>query len=100
MTHYIAILVAAESGQWRALFPDVPECEATGYGLVRAKEAAAACLERHAKASGSRLPPPRTLNEIEGDEEWLIRNRVDFGKAIITIVPWPDDPFGRILGHG
>ena len=52
MTHYIAILVEAHSGQWRAMFPDVPDCEALGYGLANVKRAAAENLKRY-----SSLPP-------------------------------------------
>ncbi|HEV8390598.1 MAG TPA: hypothetical protein VGQ35_12180 [Dongiaceae bacterium] len=94
MTHYIAIFVAAESGGWRALFPDVPDCEAEAYGLARAKDAAATSLVQHAKASGGVLPSPRTLEEIERDGPWLSQNGIDLSKAIVTIVPWPDGPFG------
>lgn len=39
------------------------------------------------------LPLPRALDEVERDEEWLIRNRVDFGKAIVTIVSCSGEPF-------
>jgi predicted RNase H-like HicB family nuclease len=98
MTHYIAILVAAESGQWRALFPDVPECKAYGYGVLGTKQAAAISLNQHAKTSGA-LPLPRTLEEIEKDEDWLIRNGVNFAKAIVTIVPWPGDPSPKTQGN-
>ena len=97
MTHYIAILIAGERGQWRALIPDVPECEAVGTGLMRAKKAAAESLARAAKGKGGALPLPRTLAEIENDEAWLIRNGVDFDRAIVTIVPWPSDP--TTVGH-
>ena len=99
MTHYIAILVAAESGQWRALFPDVPECNAYGYGVLGTKQAAATSLNQHAKASSGALPLPRTLEEIQQDEAWLIRNGVNFAKAIVTIVPWPGDPFQGTQGN-
>jgi hypothetical protein len=99
MTHYIAILVADNGGQWRALIPDVPECEATAAGLVRAKKAAAESLVRAAQGNGGALPAPRTLAEIERDEEWLIRHSVDFDRAIVTIVPWPGDPFSAPAGH-
>jgi hypothetical protein len=98
MTHYIAILVAAESGQWRALFPDVPECKAHGCGVLGTKQAAAISLNQYAKTNGA-LPLPRTLEEIEQDEAWLIRNGVNFAKAIVTIVPWPGDPFQGTHGN-
>jgi hypothetical protein len=66
---------------------------------MRAKKAAAASLYQYARSSGAALPLPRTLIEIERDEEWLIRNGVDFQKAIITIVRWPGDPFPETLGN-
>ena len=93
MTHYIAILVEAQSGQWRALFPDVPDCEAIGYGLANVKRAAAESLKRHSDSAGEQLQPPRTLSEIELDVDWLQRNDVDFNSAVAIIVPWPEDPF-------
>lgn len=93
MTHYIAILVEAHSGQWRAMFPDVPDCEALGYGLANVKRAAAENLKRYSEGAGVELQLPRTLEEIEQDEDWLKRNDVDFGSAVVTIVPWPQDPF-------
>lgn len=95
MTHYIAILIPSEGGQWRALIPDVPECEATGTGLLPVKKAIAESLMR--AAQGGALPLPRTLTEIERDEEWLIRNGVDFERAIV--VPWPGDLFAASVGH-
>ena len=96
MTHYIAILVEAQSGQWRALFPDVPGCEALGYGLANVKRAAAENLKRHSEAAGVELQLPRTLEDIEQDEAWLKRNDVDFGSAVVTIIRWPQDPFAPV----
>jgi hypothetical protein len=45
------------------------------------------------------LNPPRTLQEIERDTDWLDQHRVNLDEAIVTIVPWPDDPFSEIGGH-
>jgi predicted RNase H-like HicB family nuclease len=99
VTHYIAILVAAQSGGWRVLFPDVPECQAHGHGLANIKRAAAASLTHYSETEGIKLRLPRTLEEIERDEEWLTRNNIDFDKAIVTIVPWPGDPFRKAVGN-
>jgi predicted RNase H-like HicB family nuclease len=99
VTHYIAILVAAQSGGWRVLFPDVPECQAHGHGLANIKRAAAASLTHYSETEGITLRLPRTLEEIERDEEWLTRNNIDFDKAIVTIVPWPGDPFRKAVGN-
>jgi predicted RNase H-like HicB family nuclease len=93
VTHYIAILVEAQSGQWRALFPDVPDCEALGYGLANVKRAAAESLKRHSESVDVQLQRPRTLSEIELDVDWLQRNDIDFNSAVVIIVPWPEDPF-------
>jgi len=99
MTHYIAILVAGESGKWRALIPDVPGCQAEGYGVFRTKKAAAISLAQYARSAANALPAPRSLSEIERDEQWLIRNGVDFQRAIVTLVRWPGDPFPEVIGR-
>jgi predicted RNase H-like HicB family nuclease len=98
MTNYIAILVEAQSGQWRALFPDVPGCEALGYGLANVKRAAAQNLKRYSKVQGGELRLPRTLREIEEDKGWLKNNDINFSDAVVVIVPWPQDPFSRERG--
>jgi hypothetical protein len=85
MIHYIAFLVPTDLGEWQALFPDVPECEARGVGLENAKVAAAAELTRRIQANGA--PHPRDLTAIERDYEWLSRNGVDLTKAVVTIIP-------------
>ena len=100
MTHYIAFLVAAQSGGWRVLFPDVPECEAHGCGLANIKRTAAANLKHFSETTGTALRLPRTLEEIERDQDWLTRNNIDFDTAIVTIVPWPADPFGKTARNG
>jgi predicted RNase H-like HicB family nuclease len=33
MTHYLAIFVETDVGEWRVVFPDVPGCEASGFTL-------------------------------------------------------------------
>lgn len=85
MMHYVAILIASEGGHWRALIPDVPECHAKGYGLLAARKAVAESLMR--------------IAEIEHDGELLIRNGVDFQKAIVTTVWWPGAISSASIGH-
>jgi hypothetical protein len=53
VTHYIAVLVEAQSGHWRARFPDAPDCEALEYGLANAKRAVAENLERYSEGGGA-----------------------------------------------
>lgn len=86
MAHYIAIIVPADSGDWRVLFPDIAECEARGFNLDEARMAAVHALDKRLKENGSGLRQPRDLSEIERDDEWLSRNGVDLSKAIVTMV--------------
>jgi hypothetical protein len=99
MRHYVAIMLAAERGKWCAFIPDVPEIRVESDGFTSTRNKVAACLEHYAETRGD-LPFPRSLVEIERDQEWLIRNGVDFAEAIVTIVPWYGDLFGGIRGHG
>ena len=85
--HYIVIFVPTGDGKWRALFPDVPECEAHGFTINDATFAAANELTRCIQATGAEAPRPRNLSEIECDEDWLLRNCIDFSKAVVTMVP-------------
>jgi predicted RNase H-like HicB family nuclease len=99
MTYYIAILVASENGRWHVLFPDVPQCESHGDSPATLRRAAADTLKQFSRAKRISLNPPRTLQEIERDTDWLDQHRVNLDEAIVTIVPWPDDPFSEIGGH-
>jgi predicted RNase H-like HicB family nuclease len=84
--HYIALLVPSSVGEWRVLFPDVPECQAHGYTVDDATFAATTALSRCLAENGHLPPLPRDLAEIERDEEWLSRNNVDLHEAIVTMV--------------
>ena len=33
MAHYISVLMPLRAGGWRALFPDIPDCEVEGDSL-------------------------------------------------------------------
>ena len=87
MTHYITILVPSENGAWRALVPDVPDCEGTGNDPDTAKLAAHYELTRRLRANGTTLPTPRDLSEIAIDKAWMSRHDVDFAKAVVTVIP-------------
>jgi predicted RNase H-like HicB family nuclease len=84
--HYIALLIPSSIGEWRVLFPDVPECQAHGYTLDDATFAATTALSRCLAENGHLPPLPRNLAEIERDEEWLSRNNVDLHEAIVTMI--------------
>jgi predicted RNase H-like HicB family nuclease len=84
--YYIALLIPSSVGEWRVLFPDVPECQAHGYTVDDATFAATTALSRCLAENGHLPPLPRDLAEIERDEEWLSRNNVDLHEAIVTMV--------------
>ncbi|HJR22497.1 MAG TPA: type II toxin-antitoxin system HicB family antitoxin [Dongiaceae bacterium] len=84
--HYIALLIPSSVGEWRVVFPDVPECQAHGYTVDDATFAATTALSRCLAENGHLPPLPRDLTEIERDEEWLSRNNVDLRVAIVTMI--------------
>lgn len=87
--HYIALLIPSSVGEWRVLFPDMPECQAHGYTVDEAALAASTALSRCLAENGHLPPLPRDLAEIERDEEWLSRNNVDLHEVIVTMVSLP-----------
>jgi hypothetical protein len=89
--HYVAFLLPTDYGEWRVLFPDLPECKARDFTVHDAAYAAEAALARRAEQTGRLLPLPRGLAQIERDLEWLSRTGVDVRKSVVTIVPlYPD----------
>jgi predicted RNase H-like HicB family nuclease len=86
MSHYIALLIPSSVGEWRVVFPDLPECEAHGYTVDDATFAATSALSRCVAESGVSLRSPRDLSEIERDEDWLSRNNIDLSQAIVTMI--------------
>jgi predicted RNase H-like HicB family nuclease len=84
--HYIALLMPSSVGEFRVVFPDVPECQAHGYTIDDATFAATTALSRCLTENGVSPPPPRDLAEIERDEEWLSRNNIDLHEAIVTMI--------------
>ena len=86
MKHYNAILVEYEMGEWRAILPDIPGCEARGFSLDDAKFAAATVLRRYVEENAS-APQPMDLSMIEHNEEWLRQNHVDLSKAVVSMIP-------------
>jgi hypothetical protein len=86
MTHYLAILIQSDVGEWRIVLPDLPGCEAKGMNLDDARQAAISMLPDCIKNNGSNVFAPRDLSDVERDREWLARNRVDLSKAVITMI--------------
>lgn len=84
--HYVALIIPSSVGEWRVVFPDMPECEAHGYTVDDATFAATTALSRCLAENGHLPPLPRDLAEIERDEEWLSRNNVDLRAAIVTMI--------------
>jgi predicted RNase H-like HicB family nuclease len=76
------------AGGWRALFPDVPECEVQGDSLditvLRAAGALTECVERR---FGDLPPSPRQLSEIKADSNWATQHDIDWAQAVVTMVP-------------
>jgi predicted RNase H-like HicB family nuclease len=89
MKHYIAIFVENDVGEWRAVFPDVPGCEAKGFSLDDAKFAAATALARCIHQSGTPRPLPMDMAAVHRSEEWLEQNQVDLSKAVVTMIQLP-----------
>lgn len=87
MTHYLAIFVESELGEWRVLFPDVPGCEARGFTLEDAKYAAYSALQRCIQDSDLPAPLPMDLTAMHRSQEWLSQNHVDLSRAVVTMVP-------------
>lgn len=88
MAHYISVLMPRNSGGWRALFPDIPDCEVEGDSLdatvLRAAGALTECVQTR---YGDGPPSPRELMEIKADNQWASSHAIDWTKAVVTMVP-------------
>jgi predicted RNase H-like HicB family nuclease len=87
MKHYIAIFVENQVGEWRALFPDAPGCEAKGFSLDDAKYAAASALIGYLRESNAQTPLPMDMAAVHKSEEWLKQNQVDLSRAVVSMIP-------------
>jgi predicted RNase H-like HicB family nuclease len=87
MKHYIAIFVEDEIGEWRAIFPDVPGCEAKGFCLDDLMFSATSALHRYLEQNDPLLSPPRDRAEIQRVEKWLAENHFDLSKVVVSMVP-------------
>jgi hypothetical protein len=86
MTHYIAVLIPSDNGEWRALMPDLPECVGYASDPAAAKLAAANELERRIRGNGFMLPRPRDLSAIAIDHQWMSRHDIDLSRAVVTFI--------------
>ena len=91
MDHYISLLLPLESGAWRAVFPDISECEVEASSLDSAVRRAATALACHvATLNGTApaaLPWPRDLTAIKSDREWAAAHAIDWRITVITMIP-------------
>jgi hypothetical protein len=85
MTHYVAILAPSETGKWRVLIPDAPECEAIGNSSDGA--VLEAILKVRQRVRPNDCAPPRDLLAIATDPAWMSRSDIDFSKAVVTLIP-------------
>jgi predicted RNase H-like HicB family nuclease len=88
VAHYISVLMPLSAGGWRALFPDIPDCEVEGDSLdatvLRAAGALTECVQSR---YGDGPPSPRELIEIKADDHWVTAHAIDWAKAVVTMVP-------------
>jgi predicted RNase H-like HicB family nuclease len=86
MAHYLAIFIEDHIGEWRAVFPDVPGCEAKGFTLHDAQFAAASALSECLRENGT-PPLPMDMASVEKCDAWLEQNHVDLSKAVVSMIP-------------
>lgn len=87
MTHYIAIFIETDVGEWRVVFPDAPGCEAKGFNLDDAKFAAVSALAECIRDGNSLPSAPMDMATVQKSEEWLSRNHIDLSKAVVSMIP-------------
>ena len=85
MKHYIAIFVEDSEGEWRVVFPDVPDCQAKGFALNDATHAARSALGRCISERGS-PPSPMDMESVRRNKEWLELQHIDLAKAVVTMI--------------
>ena len=88
VAHYISVLMPLSAGGWRALFPDIPDCEVEGESLDATMLRAAGALSECVHSRYTDGPPsPRELIEIKADDQWVATHEIDWAKAVVTMVP-------------
>lgn len=88
MTHYIAIIHKDADSSYGVSFPDLPgvisAADTLDQALVEAAEVLAFASEGWADDAGEAFPPPRTIDELRSDPEFL-ESAAD---AIVAAVPF------------
>ena len=87
MRHYIAMFAKTGTGQWRAVFPDFPDCEAAGQSLDATTVNAFMALTQHAHNRGLPLPVPRSLAEVRRDAGWIAEQGIALETVIVSLIP-------------
>jgi predicted RNase H-like HicB family nuclease len=87
MAHYIGVFLPLESGGWRALVPDVPDCEAEAASLDIAVLHIATALAHAAVGLNGAIRPARDLAAIKADGDWVTAHGINWSLAIITMIP-------------
>lgn len=87
MKYYIAIFLEDDVGEWRAVFPDVPGCEAKGFTLDDAKFAAASALTQCIQENGAPPLHPMDMDAVQRSAEWLSQYNIDLSRAVVSMIP-------------
>ena len=93
MTHYIALIHKEQDSSYGVSFPDVPGVITAADTIDEAMNKAVEILEFAAEDwvenTGTRFPPPRTIDELRGDEAF----REDAADAVVAAVPFRSKAF-------
>lgn len=87
MAHYVGVFMPLAAGGWKAVFPDVPQCQVEAASLDLTVFRAAAALADVNQRNGRPLAPPRDLAEIRLDDIWASASGVDWSQSIVTMIP-------------
>ena len=93
MKHYLAVLVPAGDGAWRAHIPDFPGCSAEGRTVEAVIDASIAAAVEHAdqlRQQGVSVPAPRSYEDVcYHSNGWGADRGIDWSKAVISWVRIP-----------
>jgi hypothetical protein len=87
MAHFIGVFLPLESGGWRALVPDVPECQAEAASLDIAVLHIATALAHATVGLDGAIRPARDLAAIKADANWVRANGINWSVAVIAMIP-------------
>jgi predicted RNase H-like HicB family nuclease len=90
MARYVAVLVpSGGDDEWSAHLPDFQGCKASSASADLAMRQAAenaATMVRQIRAQGLSLPSPRNLEQIRADSDWAAQRRLDWSRAVVSLV--------------